>query len=484
MNKYIASFVISAFFMALIFLFAVDAIPRVNPNIVVIMTDDQDDASLEVMTKTKNLLVDRGIRFLNSFVDYSLCCPSRATLMTGQNAHNHGVYNNKPPEGGYNKFRPSEGSSLPVWLKHAGYDTAMIGKYLNGYWPPSDGRPTPLPGWDRLVPFLENCYFNCSYGDNGSVVNFGSSDYSTDVIANKAVEFVMSRANLQKPFFMWVTPIAPHGSVGGGTGRPEAAPRHRGLFASLLLPKPPSFNEADVSDKPFNIRSLPPLDQAKIDSITAVFRARWETILAVDEMVEKIVNALGKAGKLENTVIVFTSDNGWLQGEHRISMGKKIMYEESARVPLVMKGPGIPAGQIRTQLVNNVDLSATILDLAGATPGRALDGKSVAPLFHNPTTAWRTALLIQAMYNEGIQSRFKAVRTNRFLFAEHMYSDGSASEKELFDLATDPYELQSRHSDSVYASVMASLQNILSKMKTCAGSSCWITDPEPTFPDH
>ncbi len=472
--------------------------PAVRPNIVVIMTDDQDDTgSLSVMTKTKSLLQDQGITFQNSFVDFPVCCPARASFMTGQAAHNHGVLGNVPEtDGGYQKFQPIEANTLQVWLRQVGYTTALMGKYLNGYGAGSVSPTYVPPGWDVWKglpdPLGTYQYYGYSLNENGTLTSYGiaAADYQTDVLAQKAANFIAGRSGTSEPFFLWVTPLAPHiASKSYSSHSPEPAPRHLGTFGGVPLPQPQNFNEADMSDKPAFMQEHSLLDASALTQATNLFRDRRESLLAVDDMVEKIVQALQAAGKLDNTIIVYTSDNGYFQGEHRRSNNKYLVYEESIRVPLVIRGPGIPKNQTRSQMVNNLDVVASIIELAKASAGKTLDGRSLTPLFQNPVAPWRSALLVQGADQSGLSpkifaGRYQAVRTPQYVYVEH-----TTNEKELYDLTKDPYELSSEHDNSAYAAVKNTLKQILSTLRTCSGVSCWHTGessippvPPPTVP--
>ena len=355
------------------------ATPR--PNIVVVMTDDQTAEEIRFMPRTRALLGPaQGTTFSNSFVSFPLCCPSRATFLTGQYMHNHGVNGNgPPPNGGYASLDHT--NTLPVWLRSAGYATGHIGKYLNGYGA-DDPNEVP-PGWTEWYGLLDGGTYR-TYGylmnRNGTVKRFGQepSDYQTDVIADDAVDFIERRAPATAPFFLTVAPIAPHREFTSGTTTApiEPAPRHQGRYASAVLPRPPSFNEADVGDKPGPIRNLAKLSAAQIDEITRAYRHEAASLLAVDEMVERIHDAVQASGELRNTVIVFTSDNGFFHGEHRIEKGKSKIYEEAVRVPLLVVGPGFPARTV-TDPVINADLAPTFVELAGATARRVMDGRSL-----------------------------------------------------------------------------------------------------------
>jgi N-acetylglucosamine-6-sulfatase len=432
------------------------------------MTDDQTVESLRVMTNVKRLLRDRGTTFASSFVTYSLCCPSRATFLTGQYAHNHGVMGNTPPAGGY--ARLDHRNTLPVWLRAAGYYTAHVGKYLNGY-----GRVNPRevpPGYDEWHGSVDPStyrFYGYTLNENGTLRTYGRA-YQTDLYARKAVQIINRRAPLADPFFLWVAFLAPHN--GGpsepgdpaGQATPVPAPRHKNDFASEPLPRPPGFNERDVSDKPIGIRRRPRLTSERISAIRENYQQRLESLLAVDEAVSRIVAALRATRELGRTLVVFTSDNGFFHGEHRVPGGKVLLYEPSIRVPLIMRGPGIPAGRRLTQHVANTDLAPTLVDAADARAGRVMDGRSLFPLVRNPGLQLGRDLLIERGPGQG---DFRAVRTPRYLFAA--YANG---ERELYDLARDPYQLQSRHASPSYRAVRRDLARRLAWLRTCSGAAC------------
>lgn len=446
-----------------------------RPNIVVVMTDDQDADSVRYMSNVRALAA-MGATFRNSFTTFSQCCPSRATFLTGQYAHNHGVFGNVPPLGGYAKLDHSR--TLPVWLQRAGYHTVQIGKYLNGYGGERPSTEVP-PGWHEWNASIEAPtyqFYGYTLNENGKLVTYGTDEgsYQTDLFARRAVDFIRQRGRERSPFFLYVSFLAPH--EGGpiraddppGFGTPDPAPRHRGHFASLPLPKPASFNESDVSDKPTSIRSLAPLTQAEIDAVTSSYRQRLESLLAVDEAVAAIVAALREQRLLANTLIIFTSDNGYFHGEHRIPRGKVLLYEPSIRVPLILRGPGVRPGRRLDDLVGNIDLAPTILAAARATAGRRLDGRSLLALARGQGRLPSRDLLIERGPLGGATGHvFTAVRTRNFLYAE--YADG---QQELYDLVRDPGQLVSRHADPAYATIRNALAQRLARLRICAGSTC------------
>ncbi len=436
------------------------------------MTDDQTVESLRVMPNVKRLLADRGAVFENSFASFSLCCPSRATLLTGQYAHNHGVLSNQLPGGGYEKLDGS--NTLPVWLQRSGYYTAHLGKYLNGY-----GKRDPQeipPGWTEWRGSVDPStyqFYGYTLNEGGQLVKYGTdaASYQTDVYAQKAVDIVRRRAAADAPFFLGVAFLAPHsgGPVGPDRSRGTAlpAPRHRGRFASEPLPTPPSFNEADVSDKPAAIRNEPLLNAREIDRATERYRLRLESLLAVDEAVAQIVAELSRSGELANTLIIFTSDNGFFHGEHRIETGKVDLYEPSTRIPLILRGPGIPAGVRLRQPVANIDLAATIVEATGAQAGRRMDGRSLWSILRDPGVFWGRDLLHEGPGRDTSSRRFTALRTPSWVYARYL-----TGEEELYNLSRDPHQLRSLHADPALADVRAELRRRLGALAGCAGEDC------------
>src|SRR5918999_2860244 len=373
---------------------------QTKPNVLVLLTDDQTIESMRVMGGVRAELGASGTTFEQSFVSNPLCCPSRATLYTGQYTHNHGVIGNRPPEGGYGRLDKNEW--LPVWLQRAGYHTVHIGKFMNRYG--LDALPTEVPpGWDEWYTSVDpSTYSFTEYqlNENGALRWHG--EYSTDEYSDLAVDAVKRLAAGGEPFFLSVAYLAPHSGrpresddpAGLATAMP--APRHRDAFAAEPLPVTPAFDEADVSDKPSFVQRLPRLSAEREAAMRELYQQELESLLAVDEGIVRVVAALREAGELEDTLVVFTSDNGFFHGEHRVPYGKVMVYEPSIRVPLVLRGPGVPAGERRRQLVTNADLAPTILEAAGAVPaGRVPDGRSLFPLLGDRGLAWGRELLVE-----------------------------------------------------------------------------------------
>ena len=428
-----------------------------RPNVVVVMTDDQTLRSLREMPSVRSLLASEGTTYRNFFVNYPLCCPSRATFLTGQYFHNHRVRSN------YRQLQATE--TLPVWLRRNGYATGLVGKYLNGY-----GRDRPRyvpPGWTEWYAALgesEQYVYEYELNENGELVGYGSSPsaFKQDVLTSKAVDFVARRAPSAKPFFLYLAYTAPHLTKGPRpqppadcSRSPQPAPRHADAFDGEPLPKGPSFNEANVSDKPSAVRSLPLLDPGRIALLERRYRCTLASLLSVDEGVEDLVNELELSGELDDTVLLFTSDNGFFFGEHRIPAQKQRVYEEAIHVPLVVRGPGFAADATKARLTANVDLTRTILDVARARPGLTQDGVS---LLHGPTG--RKALSIET-------KDVRAMRTRRYLYARY-----ETHERELYDLRRDPHELANVVGRHAYADERERLTGLFDAIRHCAGRDC------------
>ncbi|MBI3915371.1 MAG: sulfatase-like hydrolase/transferase [Chloroflexi bacterium] len=477
---------------------------RAKPNIVFILTDDLDAAEIAFMPKLKTLLTDQGVSFSNFFVNVSLCCPSRATILRGQYAHNTGVYGNTPPDGGFEKFVSSgdEKSTVATWLQSAGYKTMLAGKYLNGY-PVRSNQTYIPPGWDEWYSAAKgDAYgeFNYTLNENGKFVQYGNKaeDYGTDVYTRKAVDFIQRAARENKPFFIYLGYYAPHSPA-------TSAPRHEKMFADAKAPRPPSYNEADVSDKPNYIKGLATLSAREQTRLDEDYRNRLRSLQAVDDAIETLVNALKQNGQLENTFIVFTSDNGYHMGQHRLQQGKQTAYEEDIHVPLIMRGPNIPAGKTLDAIAGNVDFAPTFAEIGGAKIPDFVDGRSLVSLWGNqPLADWRQVYLlmhgnpnaqppraaprgtptapsgvnepddaqtaqVQGKTATGIPA-FAGLRTHEYTYVEY-----TTGEKELYDLKADPYELQNLAAKAD-ANLLKILAARLAELRKCAGEKCRVIE--------
>ncbi|HEY9075335.1 MAG TPA: sulfatase [Anaerolineaceae bacterium] len=424
-----------------------------KPNIIFILTDDLDAQSMESMPQLKANLIDRGLKFTNSLYNFPLCCPCRTGILTGMCAHNSRIYGNSGEEGGYQKILEYglEKNALPVWLQAAGYRTMLVGKYLNGY--PGGKKKThenPIPpGWSEWYASTgaTSQGFNYTLNENGKTIAYGdkADEYATDVFSRKAQDFITRSTNQKQPFFFFISTNAPHSPS-------VPAPRHAKMFAEVKAPRLPSFNEEDISDKPWTLQALPKLTEQEIVKIDENYRLRLQSLQAVDEMIADLIQQVRKLGIEDSTYIFFASDNGYHLGQHRLPNGKAGIYEEDICVPLIVRGPGVPEGKSMNALVGNIDFAPTFAELAGAKVPVSVDGRSLVPLFKGsvPNT-WRQAYLIErgalvaippmpttkpaklpkgATWSQGI-------RTAWYTYVEH-----TTGERELYDLKHDPYQLE------------------------------------------
>jgi N-acetylglucosamine-6-sulfatase len=479
------------------------------PNVVLILTDDLafGDVNPATLKHMPNLraLMERGTTFENAFATNSLCCPSRATILRGQYTHNHQILHTQPPLGGAERFRLSggDGSTMATWLKEQGYRTAFFGKYMNGY----AGTYIP-PGWGEWNAVSGN-FLSDDLNENGHIVSYDADRYHLDdVLSEKASAYAERAAGPDPPFFtadspflMWIGTKAPHQPA-------TPAPRHEDAYPDVSPPRPPSFDEKDVSDKPAWIRANPPLSAEQKAYIEELYRKRLQSMLAVDGMIGDLIGALRKSGKLENTYIVFTSDNGFHLGQHRLSAGKWTAYEEDIRIPLVVSGPGVPEGETLQHVVLTNDLAPTFADLAGVEAPPFVDGRSLKPLLEDeptPLEDWRKRFLIEGVAERGDVSTplvdesvvtpvltgdplpndwrrssaksvkvsetwgrpwMKALRTNNYLYVEY-----KTGEHELYDLRKDPYELHNMYATAP-PEITQRLEAQLDALRQCSAEEC------------
>jgi N-acetylglucosamine-6-sulfatase len=477
------------------------------PNVILILTDDLafedvNEDSLEHMPNLRSLMKD-GTTFENAFVSNSLCCPSRATFLRGQYTHNHEILSNEPPLGGFAKFRflGHENSTMVTWLQERGYRTAFFGKYMNGY----GGTHIP-PGWGEWYGISGNFLSN-DLNENGRIVRYDPYRYHLDdVLSDKASDYVERTAGADppffisdRPFFMWIGTKAPHQPA-------TPAPRHEDAYPDVPLPRPPSFDEKDVSDKPGWIRDNPPLSADQKRYMEELHRKRLQSMLAVDDMIGDLVDSLRESNELDDTYIFFTSDNGFHLGQHRLGSGKWTAYDEDTRVPLVVRGPGVPEGETLEHLVLNNDLAPTFADLAGVDAPKFVDGRSLTPLLDGDPTReedWRQRFLVEAVAERGGVPRppyinesevaplvsgdplpkdwrrasteaseewgrpwLKALRTE-----DHLYVEYKPSEHELYDLKRDPYQLENIY-DTAPDDLVRRLDSQLDSLRQCEAEGC------------
>lgn len=387
-------------------------------NVLLVLTDDQTGDSMRAMTFLASKPFGKWVEFDNAFVSTPWCCPTRATILTGQYSYRSGVVSNDG--------RPlDDGRTLPVWLSDAGYRTGFIGKYLNLV-KKAKGKEYVPPGWDFWRGMIDMRYTDFRLNENGTVVPYAGDDrenYLSDVLTAHAVNFIQEPS--EEPWFLWTAYRAPH--------KPTVpAPRHRHAEVSLSSP-PPSFNEADVSDKPLFIRRLPRL---RAGNMKREVRREHRAMMSVDDGIQDIMSALDETGQLDRTVIVYMTDNGYSRGEHRWHH-KKCAYEECVETPLLVRFPPGAKKESFGGLVSSVDIPRTILDIAGAGPGLPPDGESLLPLLSGPTGPWRKSILLNLRSGSGLPAWW-AVRTRRWKLVEY-----DTGETELYDLRNDPHELQS-----------------------------------------
>jgi arylsulfatase A-like enzyme len=440
-----------------------------KPNIVFILTDDMRKDDLKYMPKTRSVLKAKGLSFSNAFVSNPLCCPSRATIMRGQYAHNTGVWTNKDvgrraAGGQAYRNKGNEKDNVATRLDAAGYKTALIGKYLGGI----KNETFVPPGWDYWFSTWGG-YIRYQANDQGTIRHFGTkaSDYRTDVESRKTRMFIGTSVARGEPFFAYVAPKAPHPPS-------TPAPRDRHAYDGRKAPRLPSFNERNISDKPPWIRKLPRLSDDKKAKIDNHAEKRAESLQAVDDLVAGVVGKLRDKRVLGNTYIFFTSDNGFHHGEHRIPGKKARPYEEDVRVPLLVRGPGIAAGHQATKLVLNTDYLPTFTDLAcpSSRPCNTQnhsyvpDGRSLRPVLKGNATNWRSAVLLEAHHTpEGEATPASSgIRTSSTKYVEY-----EGGKRELYFLEHDPYELRNKY-PAAKPSAKQSLR--LQALRTCAGVGC------------
>jgi arylsulfatase A-like enzyme len=436
-----------------------------------IQTDDQTlrELSRKTMPETHRLLTDRGTTFSRYMVTTAECCPSRASLLTGQYAHNHGVTSNQIAY----PALIDKGNVLPVWLQNAGYATLHVGKFLNKYQDFANPPTQVAPGWDQWYTIMGDApYYDYDYYVNGTVHHRGvrDSDYVTRVLNRRARKLVATYAPRRKPFYLELDERAPHTLHGRDPSDPcQRArgaipdPRDENSLGDVKLPRPPSFNERDVSDKPSFIRDQPLLDAADRRKVKRRWECALESLRAVDRGVAKVFDAVRRSGELNRTVFVFLSDNGLFFGEHRIDDIKVLPYEEGIRVPLVIRMPkryrhGAPRLAASGAPVANIDLAPTILQLARgtpcATPGdcRTMDGRSILPILRRQRSFPHDRPLLteydRSAPGQSPTCTFQGVRTRSAIYirttsvvdrSTHQCTPASAQER--YDLAADPYEL-------------------------------------------
>jgi arylsulfatase A-like enzyme len=497
---------------------------QTGANVVFILTDDMTSSELAGMPNVQSLIAAQGTTFNEAYASFPLCCPSRATMLSGQYMHNHGVRGNFPPNGSWFRFRAHESNDLPVWLQGDGYYNVHIGKYMNGYSIVDGTLPVPQ-GWDEWYGKVSEdaLYFDYNliektgptatprvtfYGDQ-------ATDYQTDVFGDRAVDFVHDSAETRQPFWLNLWFNSPHGPF-------DPAPRDLFRLSGSSLPRLPAFNEKDVSDKPKWLRRQikKPLRKRQIKVIDNERRRQQEQLLSVDQSVGELFQALQANGMLDDTYVIFASDNGFFRGEHRIASGKYLPYDPAARVPLLIRGPGIPKGGISNELVWNGDIPQTIDQIASGSENPAADGRTLLPYAENPALRTTRPVLLEgdtgpggsgaesarasaararaarvhvagrrgvknleqepdaiksAANNTNTAPAFRSIRTDRYEYT--VYANGQT---ELYDMRRDPAQLSSLSKDPRYRFVRKWLFGHLATLSTCSGAACRVEiGPDP-----
>ncbi len=447
-------------------------VSQVEPNVVLILLDDGRYDDLTTMPDVRARIGDRGATFTHFYASFPLCCPARATLLTGQYPHNHGVLSNTAPTGGFEEFRDS--STLATWLDPT-YRTGLIGKYFNQYVPPY--QP---PGWDEwMVPRAMYAYTGAGWyvdkGSGGSYVTYPG--YQTDTIGNLAVDFVDRNAPQTAPFFLYTSFVAPHAGNPKeaddppGIATPAVSDLYRNRFAGLK-DTDPSFNEADVSDKPIQPARL---TAAEIAGLTEANAQRREAELSAQDQINRILDAIVASGEMDNTYVMLMSDNGYILGEHRIRGGKVAPYEVSNRVPFMVRGPGIDPGTVINDVTAQVDFVPTVLSMTGAVSAdpAAIDGVNLLPRMLAPSTTSiaRPAVVLEATPTHATGDPLPWLY-HGVVSGQWKYIERETGRKELYDLANDPYELQNVAGLAAYRATQDRMASLVSTYKWCAGITC------------
>ncbi|KAJ9272647.1 hypothetical protein DTO212C5_1374 [Paecilomyces variotii] len=479
-----------------------------RPNIVFIISDDQDLQldSIEYTPLTLKHLKERGTFYKNHFVTTALCCPSRVSLWTGRQAHNTNVTDVHPPYGGYPKFVAQGFNSnfLPIWLQEAGYDTYYTGKLFNAHTIDNYNAPhvAGFNGSDFLLDPYTYSYLNSTYQRNHDPPVSYEGRHTADVIEEKALGFLDDAISGDRPFFVAIAPVTPHSNIDQeGTVKmtaPIPAERHKHLFKNVKVPRTEHFNPDTPSGVNW-ISRLPKQNQSNVDYNDHFYRQRLRALQTVDELVDRVVKRLEESGKLDNTYIIYTSDNGYHIGQHRLQPGKECGFEEDIRVPLFIRGPGIPENHVENAVTTHIDLAPTLFEIAGIKQRDDFDGtpiplsKESVGLRHEHVTVEYWGLAIpEGEYNDFGPDNPAIITNNtykalRIIGDEYdlYYSVWCTNEHQLYDLRSDPYELHnlyptgriedaSQHPILGYplSQVIPRLDALLLVLKSCKGSTC------------
>ncbi|MGN0062880.1 MAG: sulfatase [Nocardioides sp.] len=444
--------------------------PEEQPNFLVLTTDDMAMAELELMPYVSTQLAAEGLTLTESITPTPLCAPSRASFLTGQYAHNHGVTAVDGPRGGAAALDDTD--TLPVWLQEAGYDTAFVGKYLNGYGEQTAPEYVP-PGWTEWRATVDPTtydFLNHDLNVNGEVTSH-PGEYSTTLLREQALDVLDDPARDDAPWLMWFNFVAPHSGHAGGEQDPDnpgtvPAEEDLGDFADLDLPSTPAMFEEDPSDKTLVPESRQRVDDDARASMRLARQRRAEALQSVDRTVEALVETLREQGTLDNTYVLFTSDNGFALGEHNMR-GKLWHFDEMLRVPTVLRGPGLPAGRSVATPVSVADWAPTIAALAGAEAPGSVDGTNVVPWFGTRATHRAIPIAGWKVF-DGSARMYSGVAVGPWTFAQ----SGQGRKRELYDRRADPYEISSLAADPRFRGWERRLARLSSTLRVCAGPSC------------
>jgi N-acetylglucosamine-6-sulfatase len=498
----------------------VGAAAETRPNVVFIMVDDMREDDLRFLPLTRRRLGERGVTFTNALSPHPLCCPARASVLTGWYTHNHRVFSNK---GGFGFPSFPDRSTIATWLRRSGYATIYLGKYLNGYGElPEPGKTSGNsvhyvpPGWTQWRGSIDGGlpethwangstyrYFDTTLNVDGERFENYNGQYQSDVYGRLAARIIQRRSGSEKPFFLYVSYTAPH------TGRPIEADdpgfvtRSDGnvhLFATAarpkrvvgmfdaVIPRAPGvgWDPSLATDKPNYLRTILPLNRAEKRALRTVTRQRAEALAVVDRQVNRTLDALAETRELDKTLLIFTSDNGYLLGEQGIRQGKRLPHEPSLSVPLLMRGPGIPAGEVRHDPFLSIDFASTIAAATRTPLGHEVDGINMLDIARRGDQGWTRPVLTATGPGEAVRQTDEAgepldardpgardlrwavgIRTSRYL-----YVDLATGEEELYDLRTDPAQYHNLSAQPGYEAVRDLLREELKRVRACDGTVC------------
>ena len=450
-----------------------------RPNVLLITADDAAPGDLKFMPHTRELIADRGVTFTNGVAPTPICVPARASLLTGQYTHNHKAYTIYGKGGGFESF--DSHNALPTWLHDAGYDTLFIGKYLNGYGDAGSGTARHIePGWTQWRPTVGGSTYNFMHptlNRNGRLVRY--HQYNSNLFADQTVDLLKNPRRKRTPWFMWVNYVAPH------TGGPLDAddprlryPRNPQSWVKTTKPAPRDvdrFRNLRLPQHPNLFRTVPrgwfngaPMSPLKRRNAREAYQQRIEALQSVDRGVARSVAALRRTGQLRNTVVMFTSDNGYMVGQHNL-IGKLYSYNDSQRIPVVMAGPGVPRGKRVRTAITNPDIAVTVASLARAVPGRQVDGIDIMPLLR---LGYRERVIPTEAYpvHGGTRPIYTGIREGTWTYTR-VRRPGPLRE-ELYNRATDPWEVHNLAGRPAFASQLKRFRALDAQYRDCAGDTC------------